>query len=165
MRWQLLAVILEWGFAAAMVVSAVLDIRFRRLPNGLNLAVALAFLPWAWAVGLAWDQLAIHVVVGILVLGVGFALFATGVIGGGDAKMGAAVALWIGFSFSDPFDLLRFFLVMSLAGGVLAVFALIWQRAAGRQLTRALPYGVAIAVAGLDYWFRHSQATATLPGF
>ena len=148
-----------------MVVSAVLDLRFRRLPNGLNLAVALAFLPWAWAVGLAWDQLAIHVGVGIVVLGIGFALFATGVIGGGDAKMGAAVALWIGFSFSDPLDLLRFFLVMSLAGGVLAVFALTWQRATRRQLTRALPYGVAIAAAGLDYWFRHSQAAANLAGF
>lgn len=160
MRWELPIVLLEWGFAAAMLVSAVLDIRSRRLPNWLNLAVALGFLPWAWASGLAWDQWAIHAVVGIAVLGIGFALFAAGVIGGGDAKLGAAVALWIGLSF----DLLRFFIVMSFAGGILAVIALIWQARTHRRLARALPYGVAIGAAGLDYWFRHSQAACLLSG-
>lgn len=157
---ETLIALLEWGFALAMLVSAALDIRSRRLPNWLNLVVALGFFPWAWAMALGWDQLAIHVGVGIAVLGVGFGLFAAGVIGGGDAKLGAAVALWIGLSF----DLLRFFLVMSLAGGVLAVCALIWQRATHRQLTRALPYGVAIAAAGLDYWLRHSDAGCALTG-
>ena len=161
MRWDLLLIVLlEWGFAIAMLASAALDIRSRRLPNWMNLVVALGFLPWAWASGLAWDQIAIHVGIGIAVLGVGFVLFAAGVIGGGDAKLGAAIALWVGFSF----DLLRFFIVMSLAGGVLAVFALIWQGTTRRQLTRALPYGVAIGVAGLDYWFRHSQAACVLSG-
>jgi len=161
MRWDLLLIVLlEWGFAIAMLASAALDIRSRRLPNWMNLVVALGFLPWAWASGLAWDQMAIHVGIGIAVLGVGFVLFAAGVIGGGDAKLGAAIALWVGFSF----DLLRFFIVMSLAGGVLAVFALIWQKTTQRQLTRALPYGVAIGAAGLDYWFRHSQAACVLSG-
>jgi prepilin peptidase CpaA len=164
MRWDLI-VLLECGFALAMAVSAVLDIRSRRLPNGLNLAVALGFFPWAWAMGLGWDQMAIHVGIGIAVLGLGFVLFATGVIGGGDAKLGAAVALWIGFDPRDPLDLLRFFLVMSLAGGVLAVFALIWQGATHRKVTRALPYGVAIGVAGLDYWFRHSTTAGILSGY
>ena len=159
-----LIVLLEWGFALAMLASAALDIRSRRLPNWLNLSVALGFLPWAWAMALGWDQLAIHAVVGIVVLGVGIGLFAAGVIGGGDAKLGAAVALWIGFSRDGPFDLLRFFLVMSLAGGVLAALALIWQATTRRQLTRALPYGVAIGAAGLDYWFRHSQAACMMSG-
>src|SRR5581483_2281125 len=160
MRRDLLIVFLEWGFALAMLVSAALDIRARRLPNLLNLAVALGFLPWAWAMTLGWDQVGIHVAVGIAVLGIGFALFAAGVIGGGDAKLGAAVALWIGLSF----DLLRFFVVMSLAGGVLAVLALIWQAKTRQRLARALPYGVAIAAAGLDYWHRHSLAACLLLG-
>jgi prepilin peptidase CpaA len=161
MRWDnALILTLEYAFAAAMLVSAVLDLRSRRLPNWLNLAVALGFLPWAWASGLAWDALAIHLAVGAVVLGVGFGLFAGHVIGGGDAKLGAAVALWIGLSF----DLLRFFLIMALAGGVLAVLALGWQAATRRRLTRALPYGVAIGAAGLDYWFHHSQAACFLSG-
>jgi len=82
------------------------------------------------------------------------------VIGGGDAKLGAAVALWIGFSF----DLLRFFIAMSLAGGVVAVCALIWQGATHQRLARALPYGVAIGAAGLDYWFRNSHAACVMSG-
>jgi prepilin peptidase CpaA len=151
---------LECGFAAAMLVSAVLDIRARTLPNWLNLAVALGYLPWAWAMGSSWSEIAIHIAVGAVVLGVGFALFTTGVIGGGDAKMGAAVALWIGLSF----DLLRFFLIMALAGGVLAVIALAWQARTHRKVTRALPYGVAIGFGGLDFWFHHSQAACVLSG-
>jgi prepilin peptidase CpaA len=163
MRWDpslILILVLEVGFAAAMLVSAVLDIRARRLPNWLNLAVALGFLPWAWATGLPWGEVAIHLAVGAAVLGIGFGLFALGVIGGGDAKLGAAVTLWIGLSF----DLLRFFLIMALAGGILAVVALIWQARTRQELTRALPYGVAIGAAGLDYWLRHSHAACRVFG-
>jgi prepilin peptidase CpaA len=161
MRWDaVLILILELGFAAAMLVSAALDIRSRRLPNSLNLALALGFLPWAWAAGLGWGGLAIHLAVGAAVLAVGFGLFSFGVIGGGDAKLGAATALWIGLSF----DLLRFFLIMALAGGVLAAIALGWQSATKRQITRALPYGVAIGAAGLEYWLRHSQTGCWLSG-
>jgi prepilin peptidase CpaA len=160
MSRDLLSIVLECGFAAAMLISAALDIRARRLPNSLNLAIALGFFPWAWASMLGWEQLGVHVAVGVVVLGIGFALFATGVIGGGDAKMGAAVALWIGLSF----DLLRFFIVMSFAGGILAVCALIWQAVTRKPVTRALPYGVAIGAAGLDYWLRHSHAACLLSG-
>ncbi len=159
MRWDIILILcLEFGFAAAMLASAVLDLRSRRLPNWLNLAVALGFLPWAWASGLSWGDFAIHFAVGVAVLGIGFGLYAVGVIGGGDAKMGAAVGLWIGLSL----ELLRFFLLMALAGGVLAVIALIWQAARKRRLTDALPYGVAIGLAGLDFWVRHSQAACLL---
>jgi prepilin peptidase CpaA len=157
---DLLTILLEWAFAAAMVAAAIFDIRSRRLPNWLNLAVALGFLPWAWAMGFDWGQVGIHTAVGLVVLGLGFVLFATGVIGGGDAKLGAAVALWIGFSF----ELLRFFLIMSVAGGILAVIALIWQARTRRPLTSALPYGVAIGAAGLDYWFHQSTAGCALSG-
>ena len=161
MHWDtVLTVLLQFGFALAMLASATLDLRSRRLPNWLNLAVAMGFLPWAWSTGLPWNDVAIHLVVGAMVLAVGFGLFATGVIGGGDAKLGAAVALWIGFSS----ELLRFFIAMALAGGVLAIFALIWQAAAHQRLTRALPYGVAIGVAGLDYLFRHSEAACFFSG-
>ena len=155
-----LALILEFAFAAAMLACAVLDIASRRLPNWLNLAIAVAFLPWAWAQDLGWVTVAINLAVGLVVLGVGFGLFSAGVIGGGDAKLAAAVALWIGLSL----DLLRFFLVMSLAGGVLAAIALAWQAKTHRKLERALPYGVAIAAAGLDYWLRHTSAGCFLSG-
>jgi prepilin peptidase CpaA len=161
MRFETILILaLECGFAAAMLLSAVLDIRARTLPNWLNLAVALGFLPWAWAGSLPWSEVAIHAAVGVVVLGIGFGLFTVGVIGGGDAKMAAAVALWIGLSF----DLLRFFLIMALAGGVLAAIALAWQARTHRKVTRALPYGVAIAAGGMDFWLHHSQAACLLSG-
>jgi len=48
--------------------------------------------------------------------------------GPGDVKLSAAVGLWVGFSL----ELLRFFLVMSLAGGVLVFIALAWQLVSGK---------------------------------
>jgi prepilin peptidase CpaA len=160
-RWDtILIVALELGFAGAMLASAVLDIAARRLPNWLNLAVAVAFLPWAWAMHFTGGLIFVHLVVGAVVLLLGFGLFAVGVIGGGDAKLAAAVAIWIGLTF----DLLRFFLLMSLAGGVLAAIALVWQGVTHRKLDRALPYGVAIGIAGLDYWLRHSQTVCRVLG-
>jgi len=148
-----LAVALELAFAVAMVASAVSDLAWRRLPNWLNAAIAIGYVPWAWAHGMPWAAMAVAAGVGAIVLLAGFVLFSAGVIGGGDAKMAAAVAVWIGFSY----DLLRFFLVMSLAGGVLALAALAIQGLRGTPLRRPLPYGVAIAAAALDYWLHHAE--------
>jgi prepilin peptidase CpaA len=155
-----IALLLEIAFAAAMLGSAAADLAWRRLPNWLNAAIAIAYFPWAWAVGEGWPFIAVAVVVGAVVLAIGFGLFAINVIGGGDAKFAAAVTIWIGFSY----DLLRFFLIMSLAGGVLAILALTWQAVSRRPLRRPLPYGVAIAVAGLDHWLRQTQTGCTLMG-
>jgi prepilin peptidase CpaA len=157
-----LALLLESAFAVAMLVAAGFDIAWRRLPNWLTAAVALAFLPWAWAVGASGIGFAIALGLGAVVLAIGYGLFAAGIIGGGDAKMAAAIALWIGLSPTFIFDILRFFLIMSLAGGVLAVLVLIGQAAAKDRLRRPLPYGVAIAIAALDYWSRHGQAACLL---
>ena len=148
-----LALGLELAFAVAMLVAAACDIAWRRLPNWLTAGVAVAYLPWAWAVGIGWGGVAVALAVGAVVLGLGFGLFAAGVIGGGDAKLAAAVALWVGLSF----ELIRFFLVMSLAGGVLAVIILAARAFARGRPQRPLPYGVAIAAAALDFWIRHSH--------
>ena len=153
-------VIFEIAFALAMVASAAADIAWRRLPNWLNAAIAIAYLPWAWAAGESWSLIGVGFMVGAVVLAIGFGLFAANVIGGGDAKFAAAVAVWIGFSY----DLLRFFLIMSLAGGVLAILALIWQAVTRRPLRRPLPYGVAIAAAGLDHWLHQTQSGALVAG-
>jgi prepilin peptidase CpaA len=151
---------LDAAFALAMLVAAGCDIAWRRLPNWLTAAVALGFLPWAWAAGFSWTGIGIALGVGVVVLGIGFGLFAAGIIGGGDAKFAAAIALWIGLSL----ELLRFFLVMSLAGGVLAVIVLAKQAATKSPAARPLPYGVAIAVAALDYWIRHSRLACAFGG-
>lgn len=165
-----LALVLECGFLLAMVIAAIRDLAAWSLPNWLTICVALGYLAWAWAGGVGWSMVAWSLAAGILVLGAGYLLFTFNLWGAGDGKMAAAVALWIGLNF----DLFRFFLIVSLAGGVLAVASLLIHAATGqpqlppddpnREIARRNPlkakarYGAAIAIGGLDFWLRHSQA-------
>jgi prepilin peptidase CpaA len=165
-----LSLVLEFGFLLAMAIAAIRDLAAWSLPNWLTISVALGYFAWAWAGGATWSMVAWALAAGLLVLGVGYLFFTLRLWGAGDGKMAAAVALWIGLDF----DLFRFFLVVSLAGGVLAVAALLIHAATGRpqlppgdsgvEAARHNPlkakarYGAAIAIGGLDFWLRHSQA-------
>ena len=89
--------------------------------------------------GMAW-QLGLALGVFIVLAG----LFALRVMGGGDVKLLAALALWV-----RPDHFLWLVVVMSLIGGVLTVVFGAWH-VARRQTGRiAIPYGVAICAAGL----------------
>lgn len=97
-------------------------------------------------------SLAFHCASGLLVLAVGFTLFAWNLFGGGDVKLLAALAFWTGFS-----DLPRLLLVTTLAGGALALGILVWRRlrlATGETIDQRLPYGIAIAAGGIDFCIR-----------
>ena len=131
--------------AALLVVAAVLDLRSRNIPNGLNLAIALLALPFWWAVGLApWPDMALQVGVAALVFAAFALAFALGAMGGGDVKMLGALALWLPWQ-----AVLALLVIMSLAGGVLTLIMVIRQRLARKEGRPEIPYGVAIAFAGL----------------
>jgi prepilin peptidase CpaA len=121
------------------------DMRTRIIPNGLNATIALLAPLWWWAQGLSpWPHIALLVAGAALILALFAAAFAFGMMGGGDVKLLAALALW----FSGA-ALLHLLMVMAIAGGgvTLAMLAL---HAARRQPGRPeIPYGVAIAIAGL----------------
>lgn len=144
---------MEWGFsaflvallAALLVAAAVLDLRARIIPNRLNLAIAaLAPLFW-WASGLSlWPEIAVQVGAALLVFAVFAGAFAMGWMGGGDVKMLGALALWL-----PPSALLPLLMVMALAGGVLTLAMAGAHLARGRRDRLQVPYGVAIAFAGL----------------
>jgi prepilin peptidase CpaA len=85
-------------------------------------------------------QLAASAVVFILLAGA----FYAGMMGGGDVKLAAALALWF-----PPSGILKFLVLMSLAGGVLTIGIVAWHRAKHREGRPEVPYGVAIAVGGL----------------
>jgi prepilin peptidase CpaA len=80
--------------------------------------------------------------------GIVFALLAgafyVGMMGGGDVKLAAALALWF-----PPAGTIKFLVFMSVAGGVLTLGILAWHRAQRREGRPQIPYGVAIAVGGL----------------
>lgn len=129
-------------FAGTLALAALSDLRSRTIPNFMPVLLLVAFIPAAWFAGYGWPQALSHLGAAAMVFAVAVLLFALRVWGGGDAKLVAAVALWIGFT-----ALSRFVVIMALAGGVLAlVMLLIYGRRA------RVPYGIAIAIAGLDWW-------------
>jgi prepilin peptidase CpaA len=145
---DLLTIGAEGAFVAMMLAAAFIDGSSFRLPNPLTAAVALAFLPWAFV---RYDdplQALPHLAAGLAIMAVAAIAFARNIMGGGDAKLLAACALWTGFD-----ELGRFLITTSLAGGVLAL-TIVCLRPAGES--RRLPYGIAIAAGGLDFWLRHS---------
>jgi len=130
---------------AALLVAAIGDWRHRIIPNWLNAAIALLAIPFWWASGLSlWPDVALQVG---LALGVLFAfnlMFTFGWMGGGDVKLLGALALWM------PWGAMLYLLaIMSIAGGVLTLAMLIPHRIAKTAGNPEVPYGIAIAFAGL----------------
>ena len=131
--------------AILLVVAAVIDVRTFTISNRLNLAVAL-LAPLYWlAVGLPlWPEAAtqLGVALGVFVLLAG--AFYIGMMGGGDVKLAAALALWF-----SPALTLQFLVLMSLAGGVLTLVVMVAHRMRRKPGKPEIPYGVAIAFGGL----------------
>lgn len=147
-----------------LVVAAAGDIRSRRIPNKLVLGVcglyglfAVLVLTGVIAGPGIPSVLGALKVAGITFLGT-VALFAMGLLGGGDAKLIPAVALWMGEPYIAPF-----LIIMTLVGGLLAGGMLIKSKLAALKqnvvntdagtnkimVTDQVPYGVAIAAGGI----------------
>ena len=137
--------ILLGALAALLVVAAVVDVRTFTISNRLNLTVALlAPLYWASIALSPWPGVAIQLASGAAVFALFAAAFYAGMMGGGDVKLAAALALWF-----SPAATVKFIVLMSLAGGVLTLAVLAWHRAKQREGRPEIPYGVAIAFGGL----------------
>src|SRR4051795_5346119 len=137
--------ILLVGLAAILVFAAVVDVRTFTISNRLNLTVALG-APLYWlSIALApWPGMAIQLAAGGIVFALLAGAFYAGMMGGGDVKLAAALALWF-----SPQSTIKFLVVMSLAGGVLTLVVLAWHRAKRWEGRPEIPYGVAIAFGGL----------------
>src|SRR4051794_16677394 len=131
--------------ACGLVAAAALDWRSRIIPNWLNAAIALGAIPfWLATRTPLWPDAAIHLAVaaGLFAL---FALaFHLGMMGGGDVKMLAALALWL-----PPLAVVQLLLIMSLAGGALTLAMVVRHRLSKAEGALEIPYGIAIAFAGL----------------
>ena len=141
----LLTNLLLGALALLLLAASWLDLRSRTIPTGLNLAIALLSIPFWWGSGLAiWPDMALQVALATLVFGLFAIPFALGAMGGGDVKMLGALALWL-----PAVALLPLIVIMSIAGGALTLAMVIRQRLARHEGRLAIPYGVAIAFAGL----------------
>ena len=131
--------------AIILVVAAVIDVRTFTISNRLNATVALLAPLYWWSISLPfWPDAAIQIGVAAAVFGALALTFYLGMMGGGDVKLAAALALWF-----PPAATLKFLVLMSIAGGVLTVLVLVVHRLRRREGTPEIPYGVAIAFGGL----------------
>ena len=138
--------------ALVLFASALSDIRRFIIPNRFCLLLAALFpsyviisptlVHWEW-----------HVLLAVVVLLAGMVLFKLKLLGGGDAKLFAVVALWAG-----PENVWPLLCLTALAGGAMALMLMFFglRRAFSDSnadlktvLKMRIPYGFAIAVGGL----------------
>src|SRR6478736_2162496 len=106
-------------FPFAMAFAAASDLVSMTISNRLCLSLVISFALCAALLGLSLNDIAWHLAAGMLVLVGAFGLFAAGWIGGGDAKLAAATALWFGFD-----ELMPYLLVAAMFGAVLTLIVI-----------------------------------------
>jgi prepilin peptidase CpaA len=144
-------------FPAAMAFAAASDLVSMTISNRISLALIAGFFVLAFFTGMSFGDMGRHLLAGMAVLVVAFVFFSQGWIGGGDAKLAAATALWLGFS-----HLLEYLVIASVAGGILTLLLLQLRTlpmpellARQKWIARlhnfetGIPYGIALAIAGL----------------
>ena|SRR5579864_1767794 len=138
---------------ALLALAAAWDIASFTIPNFIPLSLIILFACFVVAARLPVEAVGAHLLVGLIGFVVGFALFALGFIGGGDAKLFAATLIWLGFR-----DALDYALIAALFGGGLTL-AIISIRALPLPVflvrhawiarlhdeKAGIPYGVALA--------------------
>ena len=144
-------------FPALMAFAAASDLFTMTISNRLTLVLTAGFLAMALLSGMGLYDILSHVGAGATVLVVAFGCFAMGWVGGGDAKVAAAAALWFGFG-----HLVDYLVYASLFGGGLTLlllqfrqWPLPYQFAGQAWLTKlhakesGIPYGIALAIGAL----------------
>ncbi len=144
-------------FPALMAFAAVSDLLTMTISNRVSLLLMAGFAVAALLAGMPMQEVLQHGAAGLIVLVASFACFAMGWIGGGDAKIASAAALWLGLP-----DLLNYLLYASLFGGALTLLLLQFRQwplpaALGNTpwLVRLhgkeedIPYGIALALGAL----------------
>jgi len=153
---RVIAQLLLLVFPFAMLYAATMDVLTMRIANPISLGLVAAFPLIALVAGMPAQQMLVHFGVAAAVLLANMILFQLRLVGGGDAKLIAAAALWIGYE-----QLVPFLVYVTIFGGALALFLLVYRRAPAAALPlpewavrlhkprEGMPYGVAIAAGAL----------------
>ena len=144
-------------FPALLVIAAVSDLLTFKIPNWVSLGLLGLFVVVAPFADLSWTIIASHLALGVVLLLVGMVMFSMNLLGGGDAKLLAAVGLWTGW-----LALPAYLLWAAIMGGILALTLLMFRKAplmAGMEATpwiarlhdkqAGIPYGIALAAGAL----------------
>ncbi len=162
-------------FPFLMIYSAFSDLVSMTISNKVSLILMAGFVVASYWVGMDLATFGWHWAMFALVLVVSFALFAIGAIGGGDAKLAASTALWLGWEHT-----LSYFLVASMIGALLTLIVLrirgsvIPERmekvdwiARLYRADKGIPYGIALGIAAVlvypqTVWMKHAYQLAAL---
>jgi len=153
----MLALVALSGFPAALLIAAANDLYEFRIPNWISAALFVSFFLAALLLRAPLTLVAEGAALGVGALAFGFALFAFKIVGGGDAKLLAATAPWIGVA-----GLMNFLLNMAFAGAALALALIMFRKTPALPIyaqapwimrlhsrPKDIPYAVAIAAGGL----------------
>ncbi|MEW9834805.1 A24 family peptidase [Mesorhizobium marinum] len=145
-------------FPFCMVFAALSDMLSMTIANRVSLLLIAVFAVVAPLTGMGWAAVGAHFAAGALVLAVTFGLFALGGMGGGDAKLMSATAIWMGLSL----NLVEYLVVSTVIGGALTLAIVGYRNSAlavytgGNPFLRHLadsktgiPYGIALGLGGL----------------
>ncbi len=140
-----------------LVVAAFTDLFEMTVPNRIPAILLTSFILIAPFSGLSLPEFGWHILAGVTVFSVVFGLFAINVMGGGDAKLLTAAAVWYGFTPS----LLHFLIYVAYGGGILTILILLVRARANSVMAlnlpvphsiltaKKIPYAIAICVGGL----------------
>lgn len=147
-------------FPFALIYAGISDAMSFTISNKVSLALFIGFVLLVPFSGLSFEEIGTHVAIGFLMLLIGFVFFAFGYLGGGDAKIIAAASLWLGPEYTG-----MFLLFAAFYGGILSLIVLkIYNTPLPNFLanqkwlvnyqtgTAAVPYGIAIGLAGLSIY-------------
>lgn len=155
-------VVLCIGFPFLMAYAAASDLLTMRISNRVTGLVVAGFPLYAVASGMTLEELGFHLAAGALTLVIGFAMFARGYVGGGDAKLAAGTALWLGLG-----ALADYAVVASILGGVLTLGILYLRTLPLPPVTLKLPFAVHLhdAKTGIPYGIALAAAALiVMPG-
>ena len=140
-------------------LAGAFDLYTYHIPNIISVILIGGFYIFAcFSPNMTWEMIGYHTITGLGALIVCFTLFCFGMFGGGDAKILATSALWIG-----PADILHYFVAVTMAGGALAIAIYLFRAQACYPIIlrvkwlsslyfgngthkNSIPYAVAIAV-------------------
>ena len=145
-------------FPFCMLFAAISDTLSMTIANRVSALLLATFAVAAPLTGMDWATYGWHFAAGALVLAVTFGLFALGGMGGGDAKLLATTAVWMGLNI----NLVSYMVTSAFIGGLLTIAILVYRKSPLAAYTGhnrflrhfadesvGVPYGIALGLGGL----------------
>lgn len=145
-------------FGILLALGASCDVASRKVPNWITVSIAVTGA-WAQWVRGGPTGMGTGIVAAVTVALLLVPLWKRGIVGGGDAKLAIAAAVWVGLARSPVY-----LLALALAGGIVSIIQYATSRREARMTVhanmyrlhvprsaaaRSVPYAVAIALGAL----------------